>query len=346
MLRETANLRETEMGPDQLGLIRERCDKVRKTLSMVNDPATVRRLSAELNGIYTYCSLTPAGVLKRDLHFLIATDTFQGRMTAELVLEHLLSLGAGAQVFCPSNLSAKDRAVFAQGVIALIKWCDETLPGYRKEGYHVVFNLVGGFKGVQGYLNTLGMFYADDIIYIFENGDLIRIPRLHIRLDDQPIFRQKASLFARLADDVAGLEEAGGVPEVFLETDAEHAWLNEWGQLVWAQKKEELLGGEQLLELPGLTYGERFWRDFTAWKNRREKVKLQETLVKVSRLWCRGGLAALRGDGGIQYETYRDRSGIGHFRVTQGLRVSCEPPQGRTLALRRFGSRDAINQDP
>lgn len=166
LLLATANLREDEIGPDQLRRIKERCDEVRKVLSMADSAATVRRLSAELNGIYTYCGLKRVGgadEVKRDLHFLIATDTFQGRMTAEIVQEHILSLGAGAQVLCPPNLSAKDRGGFAAGVTDLIKWCEETLPGYGASGYRVIFNLVGGFKGVQGYLNTLGMFYADEI---------------------------------------------------------------------------------------------------------------------------------------------------------------------------------------
>jgi hypothetical protein len=52
----------------------------------------------------------------------------------------------------------------------VIRWCQDTLPGYRESGYHIVFNLTGGFKSIQGWMQTLGMFYADEIVYIFETG--------------------------------------------------------------------------------------------------------------------------------------------------------------------------------
>lgn len=79
LLRDTTNLREGEIGPAELGRIRERCDEVRQTWAVIDSAVTVRRLSAELNGIYTYCGLKRTGrtdQVRRDLHFLIATDTF------------------------------------------------------------------------------------------------------------------------------------------------------------------------------------------------------------------------------------------------------------------------------
>lgn len=348
MLRNSANLRAEEIDPEQRKAIDARAAAVKERLRQA-DIMEVRRLSAELNGIYAYCNPERGGgTFRQDQHWLIATDTHQGQLTAEIVADHLRGLGATASVFVPPGLSTRDRATFSSAVTALVKWCEETLPGYRDGGYRVIFNLVGGFKSVQGYLNTVGMFYADEIIYIFETGDLIRIPRLPLRLDDLQVFREKPSLFARMASEdphLASRNEVEGIPEAFLETDGEHALLNEWGQLLWARQKAAVLGDGDLLDLPGLIYGERFRRDFEGWENRQERVKLQETLVKVSRLWGKGGLAALRGDGGIQYETYRNRGSIGHFRVTQGLRVSCEP-RNDVLFLRRFGAHDLINNDP
>ncbi len=42
---------------------------------------------------------------------------------------------------------------------------------------------------MQGYLNTIGMFYADEILYIFEGkgAELITIPRLPIIADSERI---------------------------------------------------------------------------------------------------------------------------------------------------------------
>lgn len=348
VLKDTANLRAEDIEPSQRMAI-DGLAKVVKDRLCQADLTEVWRFSAELNGIYSYCKPDRAqGAFRGDQHWLIATDTYQGRITAEIVADHLRELGAVVSIFVPPGLSTRDRATFSSAITTIVRWCEDTLPGYRDSGYRVIFNLVGGFKGVQGYLNTLGMFYADEIVYIFETGSLIRIPRLPVRLDDLQVFRDKPSLFARMASDnphLASRAEVEGIPEAFLEMDGEHALLNEWGQLLWARQKAAVLGEGDLLVLPGLVYGERFRRDFAGWENREERVKLQETLVKVSCLWEKGGLAALRGDGGIQYETYENRGKIGHFRVTQGLRVSCEPRRD-ILFLRRFGAHDPINKDP
>ena len=118
---------------------------------------------------------------------LVATDTYQGEVAAKLVQEWLQGRGfSSVQVFQLPGLSTRNQQAFATGVGALIKWTGETLPGYRESGSRVVFNLVGGFKSLQGYMNTLGMLYADEIIYIFEGtqSGLIRIPRLPVNLAD------------------------------------------------------------------------------------------------------------------------------------------------------------------
>ncbi|MBK8043622.1 MAG: hypothetical protein IPK21_13770 [Haliscomenobacter sp.] len=86
----------------------------------------------------------------------------------------------------------------------LLKWCDETLPGYRTAGYEIIFNLTGGFKSLQGYLNTIGMFYADRIVYIFESGqEVIAIPKLPVKLE-MGIFYEQASIFLQLSQTSDG----------------------------------------------------------------------------------------------------------------------------------------------
>ncbi len=320
VLRKWANHPVEEIDPDARGLIEARAAEVRALLRQA-DAAQVSHLSAELNGIYAYCNPERhEGSGRRDQHWLIATDTYQGQLTAEMVADHLRGLGAVVSVFNPKGLSTRDRVTFSSAITRVVRWCEETLPGYRESGYRIVFNLVGGFKSVQWYLNTLGMFYADEIVYIFETGGLIRIPRLPLRLDDLQVFKDKPSLFARMASDdpyLADRAEVEGIPEAFLETDGEHTLLNEWGQLLWERQKATVLGEGDLLDLPGLEFSPRFRRDFEGWENRQERVKLQEILVKVSRLWGKGGLAALRGHGGVLYETYENRGNIGHFRVTR-----------------------------
>src|SRR5699024_7664299 len=115
---------------------------------------------------------------EKDIHFLLATDTYQGKLTAELLKEFLSRKVQSAQVIVPKNLNTKTKEDFKAGIRDLLKWCEDVLPGYKDAGYEIIFNLTGGFKSLQGYLNTIGMFYADSISYIFEGADeLISIPK-------------------------------------------------------------------------------------------------------------------------------------------------------------------------
>jgi len=190
LLRATANLRENELDHDQKEAIKGLASKAETVLLGASVSEACRR-SAELNGILMYYG---PGLRDRansqDSHFLISTDTFQGQITSGIVKQYLLNLGwRDVRVFGPPGLSTKDSRSFTSGVKTIVKWCKEEVSEYRKRGYHIVFNLVGGFKSLQGVMTTLGMFYADEIIYIFEaeTADLIRIPRLPIRMDVQPV---------------------------------------------------------------------------------------------------------------------------------------------------------------
>lgn len=227
------------------------------------------------------------------------------------------------------------------------------MPGYRQSHYRVVFNLVGGFKSLQGYMNTLGMFYADEIIYIFEapTADLIRIPRLPVTMDDVPVLRQKASLFALMENGhLAEREEVADVPEIYLEFDQEGCCtLSTWGLLVWKRNKRKILS-DGLLEFPALVYERSFLKDYQAIVDGDFRTDIQSTLAKVSLIYRERGLEGLRRDGGLLYEDYenrRDSSGrkIGHFRLSQSRRVSCVP-DGQVLRLCRVGEHDDVNKNP
>jgi len=92
---------------------------------------------------------------------------------------------------------------------------------------------------------------------------------------------------------------------------------------------------------------ESFRRDYQNCRNLKERVKLQETLVKVSILLenNQGNTAPLKGDGGVLYEKDKDRGNLDHFRVTQGLRVSCRTENGQ-LILHRYGKEPEVNANP
>lgn len=323
--------------------------KIRRVLRS-QDPTAVRRASAELNSLYgLYQGQMNQG--KDDLHFLIGTDTDLSRRAASLLKDFLKSEHEWQQIqeFFPQGLSTRSKGDFEQGIQNLLRWCEETLPGYKQAGYRIVFNLTASFKSLQGYLTIIGMFYADEIAYIFEGADtLLRIPRLPIEIAAAPFQEyapQMEIINAGFPQPAAALR---GLPEGLVEADSNGlAILSEWGLLVWNRLRQNVLS-ERLLDFPNLTCAETFQRDF---KNaeKQERVQLQATLAKVSAILSEKGIAALKADGGLQYDNYTHRQingkPIGHFRVSDGGRVSCLA-EGNTLILRHFGAHDYVNNNP
>lgn len=340
---------EINLPTDMVMFLNELAARAEETLATA--PITQRRrLSAELNGMYALY----ADQLQRansDIHVLIATDTAMGRRAAEILASFMRSQGVdNAQVWTPDQLSSADNQHFSHGMKELLRLCEENIPGYRKAGYRIIFNLTGAFKSLQSYLNIAGMFYADEIVYIFEgSAQLLRIPRLPLQIDLEALRRYRAPLALLDAGAILSQEEAAGLPEGLLDVDQHgDATLSEWGRLIWNRARRDLLH-EQLLDFPNLVYEDSFQYDFKK-ASLDERVDLQMTLAKVNVLLSEGGVARLKQDSGMQYEDYsncKTPNGrtIGHFRLTQGRRVSCIA-EGRTLRLRHFGNHDQVNNNP
>lgn len=314
------------------------------------DPGRIRRASAELNGLIKL-NRDRFPLPEHDVHFLVATDTFQGRVTANALKDFLeQQCNSIAYVYVPEKLSTIDGQHFSDGVKNLLKYFEGERPieGYRQAGYEIVFNLSGGFKSLQGFLNTIGQFYADRIIYIFESlsGELIQIPRLPLSID-MTCFKNNPTAFALLAAGKVYPEtDFPIVPECLLDEVDGHVILSLWGELMWNKVKTEVFQHE-LLSFPRLTYNKSFERDFRDTNVPLDRVRLQEALAKVSVILDRdhGSTASLKTDGGILYKDLRATSNgdtIGHFRVGIGPRVSCIAENGG-LTLRRYGAHDDVN---
>ena len=243
----SANHTEANLSAEYRTVIDELAERARVKLRD-NDVETHRRASAELNGIY--------GIYKgklhkntNDQHYLICTDTYQGRTTGNLIKNFLSKQGFDVAIEIPEELSAKDTKSFTVGIKELIKWLENNVPWQRDSGYQVIFNLVGGFKSLQGYMQIFGTFYADESVYIFErSSDLIKIPRLPIQIDRAEIQQyrgQFAMMDAKapiLQSEVIGVDD---IPETLIETFTEngesYVGLSEWGTLIWNRAKEDLL---------------------------------------------------------------------------------------------------------
>ncbi len=339
LLIRTANTAEARLSAADSAAIEARAEEVRRMIAGAS-PEQAQRQSAELNGVVRL------GLSGRDVHYLIATDTLQGRLCAEIAAEWIQTAGATAIPQPISGLSTADTESFSDGINTLLEWCDATLPECRAQNRRVVFNLVGGFKAMQAYLQALGMFYADEIVYIFESGsDLIRIPRLPVKWDHEGL-SEHAAVMARLAHDATDvtLDMVAGVPEAYLEIvdcgDQQLVGLSTWGRAAWLSNRQAILAGD-LLDHPNLSYEARFARDYRGLSDTVGRMHVQESLARVSVLLAKGGLELVRKDGSLQYGPLGSHPGVDHYRATQDLRVTCER-DGLRLKMRRCGHHAVI----
>lgn len=340
LVNKFSNFQLTEYDADAQKLL----ERIKRSADekVANSPQTS---SAELNGLLCYYrDNLESG--RNDIHWLITTDTYQGKTTAEIVQRFLISAGiVNVQIYAPEKMSTSNKLNFLTGIKDLLNWCDTTLRAFKTDRYEIIFNLTGGFKSLQGYMNTIGMFYADKIMYIFEgSSEIIEIPKLPILIDER-IFHENAALFAQMhAGKLYEKKDMVALPDtLFEDVDQLVYGFSGWGQLVWNNIKEQLLA-EKLLELPLLVYEERFKSDFKNTISAEYKLKLQETLAKVSVLLQEnnGDVSCLKANraGGVLYDNYAGKNRhLGHFRVTQSERVTCQALNGK-LYLRRFGGHE------
>ena len=342
-LRDAANLTEKNTSKEVLAIISILKNRAIEKLKKSSIPH-IREASAELNGIYgLYTEKLQDG--RQDIHWLISTDTAQGKATAEIVKEFLSKQGLSiTEIYTPPGLSTATTEAFSEGIDDLIMWLRDTvLP--LKNTYKICFNLVGGFKSLQGYMNTIGMFYSNEIIYIFEGkeSNLITIPRLPIKIDESQIEPYAVQFALMDAGGGISLSEVGDIPESMIGEYNQEKVLSTWGQLIWGESKRNILS-KRLLNFARLQYEDTVREDYNRIRDTREKVTLQENLAKVSALLIKSS-----GDTSVLfqplgYTRYQGSNQIDHFRVNDSLRVSCKVIEGGILSLRRYGSHDHVQR--
>ena len=216
-----------------------------RKISTANDQAAAK-MSAELNGIIQiYRGAIPKN---NDIHFLLSTDTWLGEETANLVKKWLESKNGKfiVQVHRHKDLQTADISAFQLSLSDLIKKLSEEIPGYSETGYKIIFNLTGGFKSVQGFLQSIANFYADETVYIFESSsELMRIPRLPIQMDALPIIKEHLSAFRALALGLP-IADTGTIPETLLFKLDGESILSPWGELLWSTSRQALYGKKLL----------------------------------------------------------------------------------------------------
>jgi len=206
-----------------------------------NQP-TRRKMSAELNGIGAVIDRYKPSKM---FHLLVHTDTTPGKATADLVQE---ALGDQTALMTAGGLRTKDLASFRAALADLTKELDALVRDYRARGWTVVFNLTGGFKSLNGYLQTLAMISADRCVFLFEGAsELMEIPRLPVRLAELDELRTHADIFRRLAVRyTVRTEDASGAPDALLDESDGEVTTSVLGDVAWGRHRATLFA-EKLL---------------------------------------------------------------------------------------------------
>jgi len=254
------------------------------------DCQQAKKMSAELNGIIQiYGGSIPDDT---DFHLLLSTDTWLGEETAKLVEKWLKLKNKNIiiSIHRQCDLQTKDISAFQLSLSELVKRFNEELDRYSKSGYKIIFNLTGGFKSVQGFLQSIANFYADEVVYIFEtSSELLRIPRLPIKLDALSIMENKLMVFRKLS---LGLEieknQIERIPETLLFTFDNQTTLSPWGEILWGQSKRDIYS-KKLFAPPidKIRYSNKFESDVSGLEPDR-RVQINERIDQLAKYFTNG----------------------------------------------------------
>ena len=236
----------------------------------------LKRLSAELNTLVTFYDNRFDA---QDFHLLLHTDTYLGTVTAEILEYFLKSRGLQVGKFLAKDLNTDSTEAFEWSLGEIIKDLSQTIEGYRARGYEIIFNLTGGFKGSNSFLQTMASLYADKSIYIFETGkELLVIPRLPIKIDEE-FFEKNLDIFRALELGIEVDEDVlQDLPKSVIAQIGDEYILSPWGEIAW-QKYKSMLYQERLIEplSQAIEYSETFKKDFTS-LNPIEKLQLNNSI--------------------------------------------------------------------
>ena len=248
-----ANAREQDMAESDRGEIDAWVEERRQYLLRADDEQAAR-LSAEINGLLAYYrgDGVPVPADHRDQHYLLVTDTYLGQRASGCISQWLeRRFGQPATRVTAGGLNTSDIADFRAALADIVMQLDNLdLSAWREQGYRVVFNLTGGFKSVNGFMQTIGMLFADECFYLFEGSrELMRVPRLPIRLDAATAFEDNLDAVRRMAN---GKEltraDCGSLPGTLLfEVSEDAVQLSEWGMALWIAVRPGIYG-ERLMD--------------------------------------------------------------------------------------------------
>jgi len=239
----------------------------------------LKKLSAELNALLSFYE---QGFKKQDVHLLLYTDTYFGKKVAEVLKVFLESKGIFVIDFLAKDLKTSSLEEFQLALSEVVKGVSEIINGYKLQIYEIVFNLTGGFKSVNSFLQTMASLYADKSIYIFEtSSELLEIPRLPIVIDEK-FFEKNFNIFRRLEKGLMVEREIlEKLPKsIILKIENEYT-LSAWGEIVWQKYKNEIFS-KVLIQpiIENIKYSKEFIKDFEK-LNPTEKYQLNKSIEKL-----------------------------------------------------------------
>jgi putative CRISPR-associated protein (TIGR02619 family) len=186
------------------------------------------------------------GMTTDDCVVLIATDTVEGKLCAQLVAKLLETrqLCSKVDVEVIKGLQARDGQRFKrEGLKNLVNFIT------RFEHHNVVFNPTGGFKSVVPYITLAGMLFNKPVKYIHEfSDDLITLVNFPLRFDENLVFQ--------LEDKFVEIEKESFIKKATWEKGLDYNLLQRADSLI-----EEIEGSITLSGL-GLLVWERFKMDY------------------------------------------------------------------------------------
>ncbi|MDR2503671.1 MAG: hypothetical protein LBD82_04715 [Deltaproteobacteria bacterium] len=238
-----------------------------------------RKMSAEINGIAAvYAGQLPQGTSNR--HIFLHSDTYMGALSVEMLMRWAQNNGLNNESKTFPGLHTASLESFRPAMSEAARWCCEEIAPQRSTRDRIVFNLTGGFKSVQGFMQTLGMFYADEVVYIFEGStELLRIPRLPLSIEaaTMQIIGENVVLFRKMAAGIPlDKETCRDIPETLLDAYGPNAYaLSPWGEIFWHRYKEAYYGKAFIQESPlpeKISFSKGFLADVRQFENNPQKL--------------------------------------------------------------------------
>jgi len=272
-----SNAKKEEIDEEFLKKIEIAIDDLKEKIITFNDEK-LKKLSAELNALVTFYN---GNFNKNDFHMLLHTDTYLGKLSAEVLEVFLESKGLQVNKFLAKDLKTSSLEEFQIALSeVVIKELSNVLEGYKTSGYEIIFNLTGGFKGVNAFLQTMASLYADKSIYIFETGDeLLNIPRLPITIDME-FFKENYEVLRKL--ELGFYDKAiEKLPQSIVMRIGDEYTLSPWGEMVWQKFKNEYYKTNlKKLVVDSIVYSDEFIKDVEN-LNPSEKLQLNKNLEKL-----------------------------------------------------------------